>query len=166
MLLWVVRHAIAISRDDPACPSDPLRALTERGRDRMQRAARGLQKAGLAPDRWITSPYVRAVETADIVAAVLGADRTEIEVTDALEPGADPDDILGILTERPDADTVLFGHAPHCDALIDTATGAGSWFTALKKGGAACLELDPHKPASGTVLWLATPRILRHLGES
>jgi phosphohistidine phosphatase len=164
--VWVLRHAIAISRDDPECPDDPLRALTERGRRRQERASEGLRRLGVAPERIMTSPYVRARETAEIVARALGFPLDSIEENSALEPGEDPRGILAELRARPGSPTLLCGHAPHVDRLIARIVGAPLPITELKKGGVACLEL-PGGPASpGILRWLLSSRALRRLAGS
>jgi phosphohistidine phosphatase len=166
LILWVLRHAIAIAREDPECPADPLRALTPRGRSRQQESSEGLRLLGLAPERIITSPYLRARETAEIVAAVIGFPRDAIEESESLEPGEDPVGILGELRARPTTPTLLCGHAPHLDRLIARVIGAPVPCTELKRGGVACLELPGGPSSSGTLRWLMTPRSLRRLAIS
>lgn len=166
MQLWVLRHAIAISRDDPECPADPLRALTEKGRRRQERAAQGLLRLGIAPERIISSPYVRARETAEIVADALGFPREAIEESSALEPGEDPRGILVELRADPSSPTLVCGHAPHVDRLVARVVGAAHPITELKKGGVACLELPGGPSAHGTLCWLLTSRALRRLASS
>ena len=164
MLLWVVRHAIAISREDPASPADPERALTERGRWRMEEAARGLANLEVAPDRILSSPYVRARQTAEIVAEVLEFPGS-IECSESLEPGEDPAEIVReiVLARVP---TMVCGHAPHVDRLIAHLVGSTHGFTSLKKGGTAQLELSGSATGVPALLdWLLPPRALRRVGE-
>jgi phosphohistidine phosphatase len=166
MLLWVVRHGIAVSRDDPDCPPDPERPLTEKGRRRMEQVADGLRRQGMAPGRLISSPYLRARQTAEIIAQALGLPHVAIELHEGIEPGEDPSAILGALSRGEPVDTLLCGHAPHLDRLIARVAGAPQPFTELKKGGAACLELPGGSPAPGTLLWLLPPSVPRRLATS
>ncbi len=163
MQLWVVRHAIAISRDDPDCPPDPDRALTERGRRRMEEAAIGLRKLEVLPQRILTSPYLRARETAEIIAETLPFP-VVVEETESLEPDQDPMVLLGELGRSRDAPTLVCGHAPHLDGLIARVVDAPREFTRLKKGGAVGLELPGGPLSPGILHWSLPPRSLRQLG--
>ena len=88
MRVILLRHGIAHDRADPACPADPGRALTEEGRKKTRKAVRRLVRVGVQVTRIITSPYVRAKETADIAAEILGIAIDDIVVSDALLPQA------------------------------------------------------------------------------
>ena len=70
MNLYVVRHGIAIPPEDPACPPDPERWLTPKGVERTREMAQGLRALDVRPEVFLTSPYVRAVQTAAVVADV------------------------------------------------------------------------------------------------
>ncbi len=163
MQLWVIRHAIAFPRVNPDCPPDPLRPLTERGRRRMQAAARGLQELGVTPIRSLTSPFIRAQETAEIVLDALQITRDSLEENTDLLPGADPIDLLNNLFLK-NVDTAVFGHAPHLDRLIAAATNSSGDYTELKKGGTACLEFQGARDNTAILRWLMTPRSLRQIG--
>jgi phosphohistidine phosphatase len=166
MLLWVVRHGIAVSRDDPRCPPDPERPLTDKGRRRMERIAEGLRRLGMAPARLISSPYLRARQTAEIVAQALDLPPSGIELHEGIEPGEDPAAILGALAGSEPVDTLLCGHAPHLDRLIARISAAAHPFTELKKGGAACLELPDGATAPGALLWLVPPSVARRMARA
>ena len=60
MQLFIVRHGIAIDREDPKCPPDPERFLTEEGIEKTRQAAKGVAEIGTVPDLMLSSPYVRA----------------------------------------------------------------------------------------------------------
>ena len=72
MNIYLLRHGIAIDRDDPSSPTDADRPLTAKGLKRMRKAARGLRRLNIPFDAIVTSPFTRARQTADIVAAALG----------------------------------------------------------------------------------------------
>ena len=72
MILYLVRHGIAVDRNDPKSPPEPERPLTAKGVQKTRAAALGLQALGAKPDVLITSPYVRAAQTAEIFAEALG----------------------------------------------------------------------------------------------
>lgn len=166
MQLYIVRHGIAIDREDPQCPPDPERYLTEEGVEKTKGVARGLAALGVTGDLFLTSPYVRAVQTAEIVASTLGYEKQKIRRTDSLLPGTEPSLLFRELAKDKQASAVLvFGHAPHLDDLIATAIGAKKHVTELKKAGVALIELKRISPPIGMLVWLATPKLLRHAGK-
>jgi phosphohistidine phosphatase len=162
MDLYVVRHGIAIDREDPKCPAEAERYLTEEGVAKTRQAARGLLAAGATADLLVSSPYVRAVQTAEIFANVLDYPKGKIRQSQALLPGSEAAQIFRELSKEKQASSVfLFGHAPHLDELIAAALGAKHPVTSLKKAGVAFLELKRLTPPGGQLVWLATPKILR-----
>ncbi len=78
MRLYLMRHGIAIDREDPDCPPDPERYLTPKGIQRTRAAARGLRALRVKPTALLTSPFVRAVQTGEIVCEVLGLDSKQL----------------------------------------------------------------------------------------
>jgi phosphohistidine phosphatase len=166
MQLYIVRHGIAIDREDPKCPPDPERYLTEEGTEKTKQVAKGVAEVGAVPDLMLSSPYVRAVQTAEIFAAVLEHNKQKIRKTDLLLPGADPMQLFRELAREKQASAVfVFGHAPHLDDLIATAIGSKHHVTALKKSGVALVEFRRLIPPSGELVWLATPKLLRKAGK-
>lgn len=164
MRLYIVRHGTAIDREDPACPEDPERYLTKDGIAKTRDAARGVKRLGLSPDRMISSPYVRAMQTATIFAEVFDFPSDNILTTDALLPEADPLRIFRELEKIKRAGELFcFGHGPNVDGVVSRALGLSQPITSLKKSGIACLELEKLSPPSGTLLWLGTPKILRSI---
>ncbi len=71
MQIYIVRHGIAIDREDPKCPPDPERHLTEEGVEKTKQVAKGVAALGVTGDLFLTSPYVRAMQTAEIFASAL-----------------------------------------------------------------------------------------------
>ena len=166
MQLYVVRHGIAIDREDPKSPPDPERYLTEEGIEKTKDVAKAIASLHLSPDALISSPYVRARQTADIFAAALDYAKQKIRQTEALLPGAEPSTFFRELAKDKDLSTVLcFGHAPHVDDLVAAAVGSKRHITSMKKAGVALIELKRVSPPSGQLLWLATPKLLRKAGK-
>lgn len=166
MQLYIVRHGIAIDREDPKSPPDPERFLTEDGIDKTREVAKGIAKLGITPDLLISSPYVRAMQTAEIFAAVLEYPKQKIRRSDLLLPGADASLFYKELAKDKQSGTVLcFGHAPQLDDLIATGLGSKHQISSLKKAGIAMLELKRISPPSGELVWLATPKLLRKIGK-
>ncbi len=166
MQLYIVRHGIAIDREDPKCPPDPERYLTEEGVEKTAQVAKGVAELGVTGDLFLTSPYVRAVQTAEIFARALDYAKQKIRRTDMLLPGAEPSHIFRELARDKQASSVfLFGHAPQLDDVIATALGSKKHLAALKKAGVALVELKRLSPPIGTLVWLATPKLLRRAGK-
>ncbi|MBI1749051.1 MAG: phosphohistidine phosphatase SixA [Acidobacteria bacterium] len=165
MLLYLMRHGIAINRDDPECPPDPERQLTKKGIEKTRAVAQGLRALGIRPEAMLTSPFARAVQTAEIAAVALELARGEIRQTEALLFGHKPAELFRELAKVRGKEVMCLGHAPHLDEVIAFALGCHSPVTSLKKAGVACLELEAISPPRGSLLWLHTPRSLRILGE-
>jgi phosphohistidine phosphatase len=162
MELYIVRHGIAIDREDPKCPPDPERYLTEDGIEKSKQAAKGAVALGISADVLISSPYVRAQQTAEIFASALGYSKQKIRHSDLLLPGADPALFFRELAkDKHSASVFVFGHAPHLDELIAAALTTKHNITTLKKSGVAALTLKRISPPSGQLIWLATPKMLR-----
>src|SRR5688572_32640039 len=114
MQLLVIRHAIAMDREEYARTGRPDsdRPLTDTGRRRMRKNARGLQRVAPHPDLIATSPWLRAADTARVVAETLGVER--METIDAMFPDHEPRDLADWLNDRSDLATVdVVGHEPH-----------------------------------------------------
>jgi len=166
MQLYIVRHGIAIDREDPKCPPDPERYLTEEGVEKTEAVAKGVAALGVEGNLFLTSPYVRAVQTAEIFASALEYAKQRIRRSDLLLPGAEPSHLFRDLAREKQASSVfLFGHAPHLDDLIATALGAKKHLTSLKKAGVALIELKRISPPIGMLAWVATPKLLRRAGK-
>jgi len=165
MELYIVRHGIAVDREDPKCPADPDRFLTDEGIAKTQQVARGVAEISSVPDLILSSPYLRAYQTAELFAEALEYPKEKIRKSELLLPGAEPLQLLRELGKGKDLSTVfVFGHAPHLDDLLATAIGAKQHVSSLKKAGAALVELRRLVPPSGEIVWLATPKLLRKAG--
>jgi len=164
MILYLVRHGIAIERTDPKSPAEAERPLTAQGVRKTRLAALGLCATGAKPDVFVTSPYVRAAQTAEIFAEALGFAPDKIRVSEALKPAENPTDILKEISRLRAKEVACFGHAPHLDLLIAHLAGARSAFTELKKVGAACFEQSATH-GRWEMRWILTPKILRQLGD-
>lgn len=167
MKLVIVRHGIAMEREDWAAQSedDDLRPLTGEGEKRMRRAARGIGAVLKGIDVVATSPLTRARQTARIVADAFGVDAlTEVP---ALAPGVGAEAVVDWLQgQDPAATLVLVGHEPDLSDLVAWLTTASHQsFMPLKKGAACLLETEGRPDAGAFQLrWALTPAQLRDLG--
>jgi phosphohistidine phosphatase len=166
MQLYIVRHGIAIDREDPKCPPDPDRYLTEEGIEKTKQVAKGIAALGATADLLMSSPYVRAMQTAEIFADALDYPKQKIRRTDLLLSASEALVFYRELAKDKQSSTVFcFGHAPHLDDLIAAGLGSKHPVTSLKKAGVALLELKRVSPPSGELVWLATPKLLRRAGK-
>jgi len=162
MQLYIVRHGIAIDREDPKCPSEAERYLTEDGVKKTKQVARGIAALGLHADLMVSSPYVRAMQTAEIFAGAFEYAKQKIRQSESLLPGAEPAAFLRELSKEKNVTSLFcFGHAPHVDGLLAAAVGAPHHITSLKKAGVAFVELKRLSPPKGELVWLVTPKLVR-----
>jgi phosphohistidine phosphatase len=171
MQLLIIRHAIAEERDEFAegGQSDSERPLTDFGRRRMRKNAKGLRRVAPRLDLLATSPFTRAAETAAIVAKTLGLD-DEPTVVDSLTPEHHPRDFLAWLATQDPAWTVAaVGHDPHLPRLIGWClAGQDAPMAELKKGGACLLSWQASpgpEVGKATLLWTVTPAQLRAIAD-
>lgn len=158
--LLLLRHGIAEDAGPDTGFRDEPRRLTAEGRARMERAARGMAAAGIAPDAIVCSPLARCRQTADIVGAGLGV---AVREDPRLRPGAGLDDVSDLLLEHPGAAAVLLcGHNPDMPDLVDALTGGGR--VDFRKGTLAVLDLEAARPRGGRLRALYPPGVLRELG--
>lgn len=157
MIVYFVRHGIA-EEAGAFGGSDAERPLTDKGRAKMAVIGETLARLEVEPDVILTSPLVRARQTADVLAKTLRA-RGRVQDDERLAGGFDLRRLREMLQERADARSVmLVGHEPNMSAVIGHAIGDGH--VEMKKGAVACVEFpDPASPR-GELLWLAPARIL------
>lgn len=165
MILYLIRHGVAMDRTDPACPSEPERPLTREGIKKTRAAMLGLRGMGAQPEAMISSPYVRAAQTAEIACEALGFPRDKVRHSEALKPGGDPEALFKELARVRAKETMCFGHAPQLDQVIAHALGTRGVVTELKKAGVACLEVESFTPPRARLLWMFPPKVLRKLGD-
>jgi phosphohistidine phosphatase len=152
-----VRHAIAEERG-PRWPDDDLRPLTGAGRAKMEAAARGLA-ALFQPDLLLTSPLVRARQTAGIVAAAYRG--LHPEVCEQLA-GAPVEALFTALGRYRAQRIMAVGHEPQLSMAVSLlVAGHEDGGFAMKKGGAALIAADVLAPGGGELGWFLPPRVLR-----
>lgn len=162
--LYLVRHAIAEDRG-PAWPDDSLRPLTDDGAKRWRRQASGLGAIDARPDLILTSPYTRARQTADLLAAAF-AKKPKVVEWPALQPGVKARDVLRSLeADGRVASLALVGHEPGLGELAALLVGFKTP-PDFKKGGVARIDVAilPPPAGSGQLQWWLTPKVLRALG--
>lgn len=153
MKIIFIRHAAAIDRCDAI--AEEKRYLTPKGRISFRETARTMIKKRVDPELIITSPLLRAIQTADILAESLTYNGS-LEALDELEPGFDIDQLRNLLHRyRHISELVIVGHEPDFSSIITSLLGLDKGF-AFKKGGAVSLTVDPADLRRGAGFkWLA-----------
>ena len=158
MLIHVLRHGIA--EDASGTMKDADRALTADGRRKLLSVLRAAKAAEVAPAVILTSPYLRAVQTAEIAAEVLGYEG-ELIRTDALVPGSSPEDVWDELRlYRQSSEVLISGHEPLLSRTIAHLVGAPSLQIDFKKGAMASILMQQlGAQPSGVLRWLLTAKL-------
>jgi phosphohistidine phosphatase len=168
MNLYFMRHGIAADRADSGSGSgDRERPLTPKGVKRMNKAAKGLVTLSLSFDRILTSPLVRALQTAKIVAQTLQLESRVAEI-EQLCPDQSVKDLISGLSGYSGAKKILLvGHEPLLSSTVSyLLSGKAGAEIQFKKGGLCCLEVDGIPPQKSAVLhWALTPKQLRLLAH-
>jgi len=158
MEIYILRHGIA--EDAPPGQPDSERALTSDGRKKLRSVLRAAASAGVAPSLILTSPYKRALQTAQLAAEILDY-KGELLRTKALEPGGSPKDVWDeIRVHKDEARILLAGHEPLFSRLMAYLLGSPNLQVDFKKGAMACIELErfPAEP-HGVLRWMLTSKL-------
>ena len=158
--LYVIRHGVAEERGD-AWPDDAKRPLTDEGTSRMRKAARGLARLGVVVDIVLTSPLVRARQTAEIVAAGLDP-RPSLVNVESLTPGGSYAAVVADLEKHSRKTRIaLVGHEPMIGELAAKMIGSRHPIE-FKKGAVCRIDVEQLPPVGpGGLRWLMTTKILR-----
>jgi phosphohistidine phosphatase len=161
MELYIIRHAWAADRDDSRWPGDDARPLTPEGRERFARVAKKLAGCSMTPGVIATSPLIRCVETAQLLAAAL--DGPKVVELDELRPGSNLEG-LSRWTVRQAAkheQIAWVGHAPDVGRLVGALIGDGGSLIHFAKGAAAAIRFDGEPTiGNGELQWLVTAKTL------
>ena len=168
MDLLIIRHAAAEDREEFARKGRPdsERPLTKRGVERMQMAARGLTTMALPIERLISSPAVRAVQTAEIIAPAVEC--RQIEQEGVFAPEAPSHMAVEWLRKQPRVDGMaVVGHEPNISQLAESLiAGRPQGNMPLKKGGMILIRFDNAIGyGNGKLVWALPPAVLRRLAE-
>lgn len=157
MLLHLLRHAHAGDPDAWDGP-DAARPLSQKGRGQAERLGAFLAGIDFKTDALISSPKLRSVQTAQLVAAPLGVD---VEVDDRLGGPLDLDGLKAVLSDAQEPERpVIVGHDPDFSELLALLCDAPN--VPMRKGSFARIEADrPLRPGGGTLRWLIPPDVLR-----
>jgi phosphohistidine phosphatase len=160
MEIYLLRHGIA--EDQTPTQQDSHRALTKEGITRLQEVLATVAKAGSSPQLILSSPYVRARQTADIARQILKVEADIVE-TQALVPMAQPreawDDIRAL---RSESSILLASHEPLMGQLLAFLLSVPGLQLDFKKGAIARVDLHSFGPAPrGVLKWFLTAKLGR-----
>jgi phosphohistidine phosphatase len=158
MELYLIRHAEAAALEDAGVESDEERPLTEAGREQAKLLATGLQKRGVELHLLVTSPLVRAQQTAEGMLQNWSGPAPELLVCEELEPGLRPKKLTRYLRKLEGERIGLVGHMPDLGHYAAWLLGFKQLEVDLAKAGVACVSclVAPGK-GSGKLEWLVTP---------
>ncbi|MFM8426219.1 MAG: phosphohistidine phosphatase SixA [Chloroflexota bacterium] len=165
MNLYLIRHAIA--EEESPTGDDSQRGLTDKGAKKMRQIAKGLRELGVEFDYILTSPYIRAEQTAEILGDVLKM-KKRIVTSENLAPTGSPDQLLAEINEKYSVNSLaIVGHEPYLSNLVGLLTADGSPIEmTFKKGGVCYLTTDDlHHTRKANLEWLLTPGILVEIAE-
>lgn len=164
MELYILRHGKAEARSS-IVKSDAKRKLTEEGKKELQEISKAIKKFGIKFDMIISSPLLRAQQTADIVSKSLSIPNKKTIIWDELKPESDV--ALAqkrIISLKPDATVMIVGHEPHLTTLISTIISNSQTHVNinLKKGGFVHLRVSNTKSKIlGTLRSILTPKQMK-----
>lgn len=165
MELLIIRHAIAFERNSRRWREDSERPLSPAGIRRARKAAAGLKVITDPPDRLLTSPLLRARQTAQILTEVAGWPQAELAAE--LTPDKPPRALFSVLSRgRTSGRVAVVGHQPALGKLLAACLleDSGSLSIEMKKNAVACVSFQgAARPGHAALQWLATPRMLRAL---
>jgi phosphohistidine phosphatase len=158
MEIYLLRHGIA--EDHASSGRDSDRRLTEEGRQKLRKVLERAHGAGVSPAVILSSPYKRAVETAEIAAHELGYEGKILRV-EALTPDSSPSRIWNEIREHRDAASILLaGHEPVFSTTVAWMLGSTRTMVEFKKGALVRIDVEAFGPeARGILQWMITPKI-------
>ncbi len=169
MKLYIVRHASAEAAGETEPETDSQRQLTDKGRKKMTRIARGLKELEPKLDRILTSPYLRAAQTAEILRKTYRLDPARVSESPNLVPMGSADQLIAeMLANYSDAKRIaLVGHEPSLSQLISVLTSGDTGLAIhFKKGGICRLSVDTLQYGRCAVLdWILFPSQLVNIGR-
>ncbi len=167
MKIYFMRHGLAVQRGSPGYQDDSERPLTDVGRKKLLAVCGGLDHLEPDWDLIVSSPYVRAKQTAEVVAEYFGMSHL-VQESEVLIPGHTLHALSSFLSSLvPVRSLLLVGHEPLLSQNISAYIfGSPHGRILMKKAGVACLEFENDiQENQGALLWLMGPSQLQRLGK-
>jgi len=165
MEIYVLRHGIAVPRGTPGYPNDD-RPLTDDGIEKMKKSAEGIARIVNGFGAVISSPLIRALDTAKITAKAVDY-KDEIIITDHLIPGASLRSLFKFVDGYKNKDRILLvGHEPQLGFAASKLIGMDSPVILFKKGGICRIDISSLSSGEkGILIWCLTPKQLRLISK-
>jgi phosphohistidine phosphatase len=159
MNLYLLRHGLAVEPGGPGFTDDSERALTPKGKAKLEKVAAAMKALDLSFDLILSSPYVRAKQTAELVAEGLKA-RRRLEFTETLTPSGNAKKLVELINHLIPKDVLLVGHEPFLSEFISLlVAGTHGVPIVMKKAGLCKLSMDSLRYGRcATLEWLLTPK--------
>jgi phosphohistidine phosphatase len=166
MMIYILRHASAANRDRRTFPDDRLRPLTDSGRKSVLSLFRKFKDNHLRINLIMTSPFTRAVETANLARTAMHLKKDVVLQTENLSPLGAIDGLINeVLSHGPIENLLLVGHEPNLSELASVLLiGDTNLSITLKKGGLCCLSTDELVLGKCASLeWLMNPKQIHYI---
>jgi phosphohistidine phosphatase len=161
MNLFILRHGLAVEPGTAGFAKDSDRPLTAKGERKLWKIADAMEDLEISFDCILSSPYLRARQTAEIVAEALDL-KKKLEFCEALTPGGNPTRLLEAINARKPApeNLLLVGHEPYLSELISLLlSGSSDIPITMKKAGLCKLAIESLRFGQcATLEWLLTPK--------
>jgi phosphohistidine phosphatase len=158
MDLYLIRHADALALGERGITEDADRPLSEKGENQSQHVGKTLRRQGVVLDKLVTSPLVRARQTADLLLKNWDGPRPEVHVSADLAPDARPRKLARFLRQLGGEHVALVGHLPHIAYWAGWLLGAKKAHIEMAKAGIALITCgDGPRKGTGALQWLVTP---------
>jgi phosphohistidine phosphatase len=166
MNLFIMRHGVAAEPGTAGIKHDAERPLTREGEEKTRGSVKGMQALGLTFDAILSSPYLRARQTAELLAKGLSLER-KLEFTEQLQPEGNAKKLVDLLRHRRSTENVLLvGHEPNLSQLISILVSGETGFDVIMKKGALC-KLNVASLRAGrcaALEWLLTSKQMNLMG--
>jgi phosphohistidine phosphatase len=158
MDLYLIRHADALPVGQAGITADEDRPLSEEGKAQAKALAAALRRQGVQLDKVVTSPLLRARQTAEGMLLAWGKSTADLHPCNELAPGGKRGKLARFLRELGGKAIALVGHQPDLGECAAWLIGSKKARIEMAKGGVAYI-ISGEEPAkgSGTLVWLATP---------
>lgn len=154
MKLYLLRHADAAT----VAAIDDERTLSAKGIKQSKRAAKFCLSHGLKPDCILSSPLIRAQQTAKPVASIL---KTQIETVPWLVYDTEPENVIAQLAARDKVESImLVGHEPDFSRLVIALTGSENEAIRVRKGSLILLEVAEFRTGGARLEWSLPPKFM------
>jgi phosphohistidine phosphatase len=158
MELYVIRHADAVNLGEQNITVDADRPLSERGKRQAKEVGAALVAKGIRPAILVTSPLVRARQTAEGMLSQFGDNPPVLQEADAVAPGFKRKDLARYLRGLNPASVAVVGHEPDLSRWIAWLIGSKNAQIDFAKAGVALIHFpDEVRKGDGSLVWLLTP---------